>query len=143
MIRSHIIRPNISRSVLYICDIQERFKQVIPLYNTIVKKIELLNQGAHELAIPTIITEHVPKVFLHTDSDITRYPEWRVFSKTKFSMITEEVAAAIPEGRNQAIICGLEGHVCVMQTALDLLEKNYDVFLVLDAIGSQRYINNF
>ena len=65
-----------------------------------------------------------------------------VFEKTKFSMITPEVSAVLSEkSPSSAVIFGLETHVCVQQTALELLAQGIDVHVVVDAVSSQRVLD--
>lgn len=80
----------------------------------------------------------VPEVSLETTSESPVYK----FEKTEFSMMTEELKtspAFTTKTDKQIIICGMETHVCVLQTALDLLESGYDVFVVADAVASLRF----
>ena len=66
----------------------------------------------------------------------------RVFEKTKFSMCTPEVNTALAEtSATAAVIFGLEAHVCVQQTCLDLLAMGIDVHIVVDAVSSQRVLD--
>merc|ERR1712146_310754 len=59
-------------------------------------------------------------------------------AKTQFSMLTPEVVTRLDSGRGSVILCGIEAHVCIMQTALDLIDSGRDVFVVCDSISSQR-----
>ena len=60
-------------------------------------------------------------------------------AKTQFSMITDEVKSQLYTSNvKQVILCGLETHVCVLQTAIDLLEGGYEVHVCVDAVCSQR-----
>ena len=73
-------------------------------------------------------------------------PKTMIFEKTRFSMITEEVLSKLKEigggqERTDVIMTGLEGHICILQTTLDLLKRGYTVHLCVDAIDSQRTID--
>lgn len=58
--------------------------------------------------------------------------------KTYFSMLTENVERQLLQsGWNSVILCGIEAHVCILQTCLDLLERGVDVHVVVDAVSSQ------
>jgi nicotinamidase-related amidase len=64
-----------------------------------------------------------------------------VLGKTKFSMLTAEVDAALAAGGapvEHAVLCGIESHVCVAQTALELLQRRVQVHVVVDGVSSQR-----
>ena len=63
-----------------------------------------------------------------------------IIPKTKFSMYVPEVESKLKENTNLAhiLLCGIETHVCVYQTATDLIEKGYNVHIVVDCVSSQR-----
>lgn len=62
-----------------------------------------------------------------------------VYDKTKFSMLTQQVDEKLEQLQPKTIIlCGIESHVCVLQTCLDLLARGFDVHVVADAVSSQR-----
>jgi isochorismate hydrolase len=66
----------------------------------------------------------------------------KIFEKKLFSMMTHEVVSELTaSGKDQVILCGIESHVCVMQTCLDLLERKIEVIVVADAASSQRVYN--
>ena len=66
------------------------------------------------------------------------------FHKKQFSMMTEEVKAHFMSlEKSQVILCGIESHVCVLQTAMDLIDSGVEVFLVCDAVSSQRYYSYY
>lgn len=66
-------------------------------------------------------------------------PEKTVFEKMKFSMVTDELNVTLQSMFVKSVILtGLEGHVCVQQTALDLLGEGYDVHVLVDGVSSQR-----
>lgn len=63
------------------------------------------------------------------------------FEKTRFSMVTPEVKTVMDgelAARKQVILCGLETHVCILQTALDLIDDGYKVYVIADAVMSIR-----
>lgn len=118
-------RLSANRATLFICDLQERFRPVIHRFDSVIKKSSFLVQCATTLDIPVLITEQKPKalgntvVEIKTVLDSTRS---HIFEKTMFSMMTPEVQAHFKTtGRDQVILCGIESHVCVLQTALDLV----------------------
>lgn len=154
---SNVRRANIAHCVLLICDIQDKFSPLIHRGATVITRATLLNDAAKVLNIPVVITEQYPKAFGSTVPELVVHPgSTQVFQKRRFSMLTDDVVPALdvwrptswsetPEQRYQYILCGVEAHVCVQQTVLDLLARRHsdnigpgDVFLVCDAVSSQR-----
>ena len=89
------------------------------------------------LSIPCFTTEQYSKVFGPTVADLQI--DTPVFQKRMFSMLTEEVRGAFVQSERQSVILvGIEAHVCVLQTAMDLIEDDKDVFVICDAVSSQR-----
>ena len=132
-------RLAINRSSLFICDIQERFRPAIHKFDSIAVRTAFLTRCCQELQIPIIITEQNPKALgptVHEIKDVLDESKAKIFPKMQFSMLTPEVEDALTG--NQIILCGIESHVCVLQTALDLIEKGHEVHLVCDAISSIR-----
>lgn len=135
-------RIRFDKSILLICDIQERFRPLIFRSETIIRKSVLLSKVSQILNVPRIATEQYVKAFGRTvpDFDIgTENNTVHVFEKRQFSMITDDVKSVFRglAERNQVILCGIEAHVCVYQTAVDLKEMGYEVFLACDAVSSQ------
>jgi isochorismate hydrolase len=89
------------------------------------------------LSIPCFTTEHYSKVFGHTVPDLLI--DTPVYEKRAFSMLTEEVKEAFAHtGRESAILVGIEAHACILQTAMDLIDDDKDVFVICDAVSSQK-----
>eukprot|EP00607_Mallomonas_marina_P004161 CAMPEP_0182425894 /NCGR_PEP_ID=MMETSP1167-20130531/12386_1 /TAXON_ID=2988 /ORGANISM="Mallomonas Sp, Strain CCMP3275" /LENGTH=200 /DNA_ID=CAMNT_0024606961 /DNA_START=91 /DNA_END=693 /DNA_ORIENTATION=- len=126
-------------SALFLCDIQDRFRPLIYRSETIIQKSALLHSVTKLLDIPAFVTEQYPKAFGHTVPDL-KVPEGHpIYEKKQFSMIVPELEQAfMATGRNQVILCGIEGHVCVLQTAMGLVSRGIEVHIVCDAVSSQR-----
>ncbi|KAJ1457558.1 Isochorismatase-like protein [Pelagophyceae sp. CCMP2097] len=134
-------RLKVEGTVLLVCDIQERFRDVIHGFDSLVGTTKFLVQAAAELGIPVVVTEQYPKAFKATVAEVSSLlpDSARTFEKTVFSMCTPEFRAHLGAlGCTSAIVCGLETHVCVLQTTLDLLEGGVDVHVCADAVSSQR-----
>jgi len=134
-----------SESVLLLCDVQERFRPLIHKMETVINTTKFMTSVARSLDIPIVATEQYPKVFGPTISDALADPaelgtsRLPVFEKKKFSMLTEECAKHLSSlGRTTYLLVGIEAHVCLQQTALDLLEGGNDVHVVVDGVSSQR-----
>ena len=134
------------RTLLFVCDIQDRFRTLIFKSESLISRTALVADACRVLKVPLIVTEQVPRVFGATVPDLQCTPagdDCAIFDKKKFSMLTPQVAthwrASHPE-RTQVLLCGIEAHVCVLHTALDVLLERPDteVFVVCDAVSSQR-----
>ncbi|KAE8593526.1 hypothetical protein XENTR_v10019175 [Xenopus tropicalis] len=127
-------------SILFLCDMQEKFRQSIVFFPEIVSVAARMLQGAKKLEMPVIITEHYPKGLGPTVPELGA-DGLKKYEKTSFSMLTpeiEEKLQSIPDLRS-IVLCGIETQACIMSTALDLLDKGYDVHVVADACSSRRY----
>ncbi|ORE15565.1 Isochorismatase hydrolase [Rhizopus microsporus] len=92
------------------------------------------------LDIPVVVTEQYPKAFGKTVSELDISDAAICLEKTKFSMYVPKVADFLKENNTKSVILlGIESHVCVLQTALELLENNYDVHVLADGVSSQNY----
>jgi isochorismate hydrolase len=134
------LRLDRSRAALFVCDIQDRFRPLIHRSETVIHKSALLCKAAKAMQIPCVVTEQYPKALGHTVPDLgIDLTTTKVFEKKQFSMMTPEVWENFRAmNRNQAILCGIEAHVCITQTALDLMQEGIEVFLIADAVSSQR-----
>mmetsp|Transcript_5658 Transcript_5658/g.13466 ORF Transcript_5658/g.13466 Transcript_5658/m.13466 type:complete len:196 (+) Transcript_5658:49-636(+) len=136
----HRITPE--SALLLICDVQERFRTAIYQMDHVIATTATLARGAEEFGIPVVVTEQNPKALGKTVGEVQLGKLSRVFEKEKFSMCTSEVETHFRHlNRSQVLICGVETHVCVQQTALDLLTQGYQVFIVTDGVSSQRALD--
>lgn len=131
---------NIEDSLLIIVDIQERLVNALDK-DVVVKRAAALTAAAKILSVPILATEQYPKGLGETVPQIKQYftESTKTFEKTSFSIIKEpEIFEAVKNyGKKQILICGIETHICVHQTAADLLEEGYDVYVVKDACASR------
>lgn len=128
-------------SVLLIVDVQEAFRDVIGNFSLIATGISRAANGFQILGLPMIVTEQYPKGLGPTAEEI-RYSlpdELRPFEKSQFSAFgSAEVRIRLEDtGARQVLICGIETHVCVNQTAHDLVHAGYEVHLLTDCVGSR------
>lgn len=137
-------------SVLFVCDVQEVFRNSIYQMPTVVHGTNSLVSAAKVLDMPIVVTTQYVARLGDTVAEINQNLEdaarKKVFDKTLFSMMTDEVVAHVENDLGQekpksVILCGIEGHVCVLQTCLDLLERGYDVHVVADAVSSSTSFN--
>ncbi|NXG80292.1 ISOC1 protein, partial [Baryphthengus martii] len=128
-----------SSTVFFCCDMQERFRPAIKYFGDIISVGQRLLQGARLLGIPVIVTEQYPKGLGSTVQEIDLTGVKLVLPKTKFSMVLPEVEAALAEipGVRSVVLFGVETHVCIQQTALELIGRGLEVHIVADATSSR------
>ncbi|XP_041438150.1 isochorismatase domain-containing protein 1 isoform X1 [Xenopus laevis] len=126
-------------TVFFCCDMQERFRPAIKYFGDIISVGQRLLQGARILGIPVIVTEQYPKGLGGTVQELDLTGVKLVLPKTKFSMVLPEVEAALAElpGVRSVVLFGVETHVCIQQTALDLIGRGVEVHIVADATSSR------
>ncbi|XP_042610106.1 isochorismatase domain-containing protein 1 [Cyprinus carpio] len=126
-------------TVFFCCDMQERFRPAIKYFGDIISVGQRLLQGARILGIPVVVSEQYPKGLGSTVQEMDLTGAKLVFPKTKFSMVLPEVEAALAEipGVRSVVLFGVETHVCIQQTALDLIGKGFEVHIVADATSSR------
>lgn len=128
------------RSCLLLIDLQERLLSAMHEPAPVLKNAGILAIAAKRLAIPIVVSEQYPKGLGPTDAALARLvaPE-RPLAKTDFSCATDPALAAHLEslGRDQAVLVGLEAHVCLLQTALGLPHLGFAPFVVADATTSR------
>lgn len=129
------------KAVLVVIDVQEKLAPAMDadLYAQLLEHANLLIEGFKALNLPVIATEQYSKGLGHTVTGLERAAEQCRIEKMAFSCCGEEtfLAALEATGARQVVIVGMETHVCVYQTVLDLLERGYVVHLVRDAVSSR------
>ena len=118
-------------------DVQEAFRKAIPDFERIAKATATLVEGAEAIGIPIVITEQYPKGLGETVPEVAEYLPDGVQPLEKVVFAASEAEGFDLEGRDQALVCGIETHVCVNQTALDLLASGVEVQIAEDAVGSR------
>ncbi|HSB11354.1 MAG TPA: hydrolase [Blastocatellia bacterium] len=136
-----ISRLSRGHAALAVIDMQEAFRPVISDFGQVAAQIATAVQGARLLNVPVIVTEQYPQGLKHTAEEIraTLPPELRAIEKTCFSSCGSEdfLAELLGKSVKQVLIAGIEAHICVMQTSLDLLERGFEVHLLVDCITSR------
>lgn len=130
-------------SVLVVVDVQDKLLAKMPTANALVHSVAFLIDVADALGVPVWATEQYPKGLGPTTAEIARRLRLTVPSKTAFSCcgaagFVDELTAT---GRRTAVLVGMEAHVCVAQTAFDLLGHGYRVVLPVDAISSRQELD--
>jgi|SRR5829696_306077 len=132
---------NSAVTALVVVDVQEAFRSAIGDFALAASNISRAVSGFSILGIPVVITEQYPKGLGKTAEEVMlAVPEnVEIFEKTAFSAFCsgEFVESLRSKGISQIALCGFEAHVCVNQTAHDLIENGYDVHLLTDGIASR------
>lgn len=138
-----VAAKKVSRSdaVLVLVDMQDRLADVMPRRDAVIASAALLARVAVSLGIPAIVTRQYPQGLGETAPELGEaLGALSPIDKTAFSCMGEPAFRERLEsltGR-QVLLTGMETHICVTQTALDLLAEGYDVYVVADATCSRR-----
>jgi nicotinamidase-related amidase len=130
-------------AAVLVIDVQEKLIVKIPSAETLIRNIAFLIDGARLLSVPVMATEQYPKGLGPTVAALAeRLPERP--QKLAFSSCA---LASVPDGfrrlgRSRIILAGIESHVCVLNTALDLLAADFRVYLPVDALASRFAIDH-
>ena len=109
----------------------------MPGFAEVARAAATLVQGAEAMEIPIIVTEQYPKGLGRTAPEIADVLPEGVAPIEKVSFSAPRAEGFDLAGRDQALVCGIETHVCVNQTALDLLAEGVEVQVALDAVDSR------
>ena len=127
-------------SLALVIDIQERLYPHMDQAELLLKNTGILLSGLKALDIPVILTEQYPKGLGSTLEEIKlKLPNIDPLEKISFSCCDDSsyMEALRASGKSQIIICGIETHVCVMQTVIDLLEKDFIPVVIADCVSSR------
>jgi len=131
-----VARLEVTRAALLVVDIQEAFREVIGDADEIVSRTQTLAHAAKLLGLPIIVSEQYPQGLGKTVTELSdSLTGALVVEKTTFSAVHAEGFTL--DGRDQVIVCGIETHICVTQSVLDLLATDAEVWLACDALGSR------
>ncbi len=128
------------KSCLLVIDVQAKLAPVMAAPERAIANIAILMKAAARLDVPMLVSEQYPKGIGHTVEELAALaPEGSVMEKIHFSCMGDRgIAQRFAElGRDQTVIAGIEAHVCVLQTAIDLHGEGRHVFVVADATASR------
>ena len=127
------------QGVLFIVDVQARLAPAMTDPDAAIARMGILLAAAERMDVPIVASEQYPQGLGHTDERLTLPPATEVFAKTAFSASRDQAILAHLEklDRRQVVLCGMETHVCVLQTALDLLARGFRPAVVADAVASR------
>ena len=139
--RMRILREN---SVGLVIDIQERLVPAMEESEVFVENSKKLIQGLQILGLPLLVTQQYTKGLGETIEEVKALiPDFQYIEKKDFSCFDEPVFAEklAGSGKKTVIICGIESHVCVLQTAIDLKAAGYVPVVVMDCVSSRSFDN--
>lgn len=130
-----------AQSTLLIIDLQERLLPAIDGHAEVLDNATRLLRGAESLSIATCATEQLPARLGPTAAPIKAQLRGPLLEKSRFGAATDPQLIDALGGRREVILLGTETHVCVLQSALQLLQQGYTVRVVRDACGSRTAAN--
>ncbi|KAF2229027.1 Isochorismatase hydrolase [Viridothelium virens] len=137
-------KRRLNNPVLFICDLQEKFRPVIHEFPKVISTTQKMLRASRALDIPVFATTQVRARLGDTccelnldgsDGIITRAHA----DKSHFSMWIPEIREALrllPDSKKEIILVGIEAHICVTLTALDMLNEGHAVYVLADAVSS-------
>jgi nicotinamidase-related amidase len=128
------------RVCLVVIDLQERFRTLVVSMNDVQRGCSRLARFFVKLDLPILVTEHYSQKLGETMGELREViPGFQPLEKITFSCADDAgfAAALAATGRDQVVLCGIETHVCVYQTARDLCARGVQVVVAADAVSSQ------
>ncbi len=125
-----------ARTALVVVDVQEAFRPHVQAFEDTARASAALVQAAQVLGLPIVVTEQYPQGLGETVPELAEHLD----GVQRLPKVCFSAAAADGfdlEGRDQALLCGIEAHVCVSQTAHDLLDRGLEVHVAADAVSSR------
>ena len=142
LLMNHQFRLKVEDTALLVVDIQEKLLPKIMQASEVLRNASFLVNAAKVLGVPVIATEQYPKGLGPTVEPI-RGLLTTVWEKKTFSAVGEGGALDFlkSDARIKVVVAGIEAHICVMQTVLDLLNQGFHVFVCVDAVSSRYAID--
>ena len=136
------MRLDPATSLLCVIDVQERLLAAMPDGRQVVERATRLASAAALLGVRTVLTEQYPSGLGPTIPSLAaKLPP--PMTKMSFSCLgCEGFVGALPPAVGTAVLCGLETHVCILQTGLDLLARGWIVFVAVDAVASRHRLDH-
>ncbi len=139
-----LIMLNSNDTVLVLIDIQGKLAQIVDNSEFVINNIEKVTEGVRTLGLPVLWLEQYPKGLGPTVEQIAQHlTDLQPIEKITFSAYdTPEFVARLEEtGRKKVLLAGIESHICVYQTAAHLLQKGYEVEVLVDCVSSRTALN--
>jgi len=135
---------DIQQCCLTVVDVQGKLAQLMHGRDALFKNIQILVQAAKILEIPILWCQQCPDALGPTVPEIAQIlDDIEPVNKSAFSCcVSRQFNAGLKElGRNQILLCGIETHVCIYHTAVDLLRQDFNVNVIADAVSSRALEN--
>jgi nicotinamidase-related amidase len=135
----------LQKSCLLIIDVQEKLTPLVLNHEKLVQNCQWLMRLAHELEVPIQVTEQYPKGLSKTVPSLRNESVSAIYSEKVFFSCASEpncLETLNHIGREEIVIAGIETHVCVMQTAIELQTMGKNVFVVVDAASSRHEMDH-
>jgi nicotinamidase-related amidase len=131
---------------LVMVDIQEKLLPAILEKERLLRNAQLLVRLASIMNIPVVVTTQYTRGLGATVPEISSLlPDANVIDKLSFSCFGQDqfcsTIKALPKERNTLLVCGMETHICVLQTVMGALSRGYTVNIAADAVGSRTELN--
>ncbi|MFA5612345.1 MAG: isochorismatase family protein [Anaerolineaceae bacterium] len=144
LLRVEVAVPDIENCLVVVIDVQGNLASVVAEAELANQNVEKVVQGSLELGLPIFLTAQAPEKIGHTTEMIRALlPDHFEYPRNSFSIWADQaLREAIQEsGRKQVLLCGFESHICLYQSAIDLLKEGYEVWILADAVSSRSIAN--
>ena len=132
--------PNTETAMLLIVDVQGKLAQIMANRETLFANLQRMVKGAQALHLPIVRAEQLPEKLGPTIPEVADLlPDNEAIAKSSFSCCGNPalIDAIEATGRRQILLTGIETHICVYQTAVGLLGRDFEVEVIADAVGSR------
>ncbi|MFM7098001.1 MAG: isochorismatase family protein [Gemmataceae bacterium] len=139
---NHQFRLKVEDTALLVVDLQEKLLPKIINAEDVARNATFMVKAAKTLGVPVLATEQYPKGLGATVEPLRSLIE-KVWEKQSFSAVREGGVLDFlkSDARIKVVLVGIEAHICVMQTVLDLLNQGFHVFICVDAVSSRYAID--
>lgn len=139
---NHQFRLKVEDTALLVVDLQEKLLPKIINADDVARNVTFMVKAAKTLGVPVLATEQYPKGLGSTVEPLRGLIE-KVWEKQSFSAVREGGVLDFlkSDARIKVVLVGIEAHICVMQTVLDLLNQGFHVFICVDAVSSRYAID--
>jgi nicotinamidase-related amidase len=140
--RSHFLL-DASRSLVMLIDVQEKLVPLIVDHVSVIESCRALLDGAKLFEVPILASEQYPEKLGRTVEPLSEFAQGCA-TKRMFSVreCWPEWAPVMSAPRDTVVICGIESHVCIQQSALDLLSAGWNVVIAVDAVSARRKVDH-